>query len=117
MQLEPQQFYQAVEKSLADGQFAPIYFFHGEELARMRGEESTDGRLRVPRVGDFEEGPAAPRGGVVHGGHPQLFRGIDFGGFVAVFRAGDGEVEAVVFHVGEDFVEVVFENVRHLLLP
>lgn len=31
MQLEPQQFYSAVEKSLGDGSFAPIYFFFGEE--------------------------------------------------------------------------------------
>ncbi len=31
MQLEPQQYYQAVEKSLADQKFAPIYFFYGEE--------------------------------------------------------------------------------------
>lgn len=30
-QIEPQQFYQAVEKALADGAFAPIYLFHGEE--------------------------------------------------------------------------------------
>lgn len=30
-QLEPQQFYQAVEKALADQSFAPIYLFHGEE--------------------------------------------------------------------------------------
>lgn len=30
-QLEPQDFYQAVEKSFAEQRFAPVYFFHGEE--------------------------------------------------------------------------------------
>src|SRR5438046_1989218 len=68
-------------------------FSTGGKLRRALREESADGRLRIPRVGDFEEVPAAPLGGVVHGGHPELFRGIDFRGLVAVFRAGDFEDE------------------------
>jgi hypothetical protein len=33
VQLEAQQLYQAIEKSLKDQVFAPIYFFFGDELA------------------------------------------------------------------------------------
>ncbi len=54
--------------------------------------------LRVPRVGDLDERPAAEAAVVVDGRHPQRARRGDLGGLVLLRLAGDldDQVQQVV---------------------